>query len=453
MAAPKDLDVSTFLDDQPTSGRQWGVFILCMVVLAIDGFDTTSIGFIAPALIDSWDISKQSLGPVMMSGLLGVAVGCIIAGPLADRYGRRLVIVISMLIVGVWSIACAFSTDIVMLSAFRFLTGLGLGASMPNAATLVSEFAPKRRRSQMVASIYSGFAVGAALGGFGSDALISNFGWGSVFIVGGVIPLVFCLVLIRYLPESTAFLLSKGEAYKPRLVEAINRLRPGLATHGCRIYTSEDVLAGSGSVEALFSPKYLLGTMAIWLMLFVGLINLYLLSSWLPLLVKGAGMTLGEAALIGAIFQAGGIFGNLAIGLKMDRWGHHKIVALTILGGAITAAVIGLNTPSMRLLIPLGFVLGYFVNSANGGAYALAAQFYPAQFRATGVSWATGIGRLGSITGAGIGATMLALGWGFRELFLFLSIPASVGILALVIKYRSSRNASAHGSDSAAQLG
>jgi AAHS family 4-hydroxybenzoate transporter-like MFS transporter len=453
MGHASGVDVSTFLDDQPITIKQWLLFALCMVVLAIDGFDTTSIGFLAPALIDDWGIPKYQLGPVMMAGLFGVAMGCFVAGPLADRYGRRWVIIIAMLQVGVWSVASAFSHDIYTLATFRFLTGIGLGASMPNAATLVSEFAPKRCRSQMVTSIYSGFAIGAALGGFGSDALISHFGWSAVFIVGGIIPLVFCLLLLVALPESTAYLLTKGDRFKTKLVEAMNRLRPGTVTPTCRIYTSEDILVSHGSIRALFSPKYLVGTAAIWLLLFVGLINLYLLSSWLPLLVRGAGLTLSQAALVGGVFQAGGIFGNLAIGLKMDRWEHHKVVGFTIFGGAVTAATIGLNDPSMALLIPLGFVLGYFVNSANAGAYALTAQFYPAQFRATGVSWATGIGRFGSITGAGIGASMLAMGWGFRELFLFLCIPASLGIVALVIKRRSSRNASAQGSDPAAQPG
>ncbi|MDU8502143.1 MFS transporter [Pseudomonas syringae] len=434
MATSDRVDVSAFLDSQPIGIRQWLIFGLCLVVLGIDGFDTTSIGFIAPALIDDWGIRRQDLGPVMMSGLFGVAVGCIIAGPLADKFGRRVVVIGSVAFIGVWSLVSAYSGDVISLSVFRFLTGLGLGASMPNAATLVSECAPTRRRSQMVTSIYSGFAVGAALGGLASESLIANFGWRSVLIVGGVIPLAFSIVLLVWLPESIAFMVHRKQEFAARLVKTVNALCPGVANESTTFYTSEDSVKGKGSVRALFSRNYYKGTLLIWLILFMGLINLYLLSSWLPLLSRDAGLTLAQAAIIGALFQAGGVFGNLAIGIKMDRWNHHKVVALTILGGALTAFLIALNNPTVFILYPTVMILGYFVNSANAGAYALAAHFYPSQFRATGVSWATAVGRIGAISGAGIGASMLAMGWGFRELFFFVSVPALIGASAVLLK-------------------
>jgi AAHS family 4-hydroxybenzoate transporter-like MFS transporter len=434
MATSNRVDVSTFLDSQPVGIKQWMIFGLCLIVLGIDGFDTTSIGFIAPALIDDWGIRRQDLAPVMMSGLFGVAVGCIVAGPLADRFGRRVVVISSVAFIGVCSLISAFSGDVISLSIFRFLTGLGLGASMPNAATLVSECAPKRRRSQMVTSIYSGFAVGAALGGIASESLITNFGWRAVLIVGGVIPLAFSVVLLVWLPESIAFMVHRKNRYANRIAVAVNALSPGLADNITAFFTSEDSVKGKGSVKAIFSKNYYKGTLLIWLILFMGLINLYLLSSWLPLLSRDAGLTLAQAAIIGALFQAGGVFGNLAIGIKMDRWNHHKVVALTILGGAFTAILIALNNPTVVILYPTVMVLGYFVNSANAGAYALAAHFYPTQFRATGVSWATAVGRMGAISGAGIGASMLAMGWGFRELFFFVSVPALIGACAVMLK-------------------
>lgn len=441
MTAAASLDVSRFLDDRPIGFRQWVVFGLCMMVLAIDGFDNTAIGFIAPALIDDWGIEKHELGPVMMSGLLGTGVGCAIAGPLADRFGRRVVIIGSVFLIGAWSVVSAFSVDVLSLSIFRFLTGLGLGASMPNAATLVAEFAPKRRRSLMVTSIYAGFPIGAALGGFGSNWLIEHYGWSSVLLVGGLIPLLFTLMLWMLLPESIAFMAQQPERLKVRIIMAVNALCPGLAQANTRLYSSEDIQTGSGSVRALFTRQYASGTIAIWVLLFVGLINMYLLSSWLPMLVRIAGLTLSDAAIIGAVLQVGGVVGNFAIGWMMDRWEPHRIIATTLLGGALTATVIAFSSPIMIVLLPLTLVLGYFVNSANAGIYALSAQYYPVQFRATGVSWATGIGRLGSIFGAGIGASMLALGWGFKELFMFLSCPALIGLVAILVKLNGHRGA------------
>ncbi len=149
MSNSSTLDVSTFMDSRKMSARQWVVLFLGFMVLVFDGFDTTSIGFIAPALVDDWGLLRQDLGPVMMSGLLGLAFGSLTAGPLADRFGRRPVIIGSVLLFGFWSLVSAWSTGIVSLTVLRFLTGVGLGASMPNTATLISEFAPKRYRSHM----------------------------------------------------------------------------------------------------------------------------------------------------------------------------------------------------------------------------------------------------------------------------------------------------------------
>ncbi|MDE1165623.1 MAG: aromatic acid/H+ symport family MFS transporter [Pseudomonas sp.] len=432
------VDVSTFLDSRPMGRRQWLVVLLGFIVLAFDGFDTTSIGFVAPALIDDWGVARHDLGPVMMSSLFGLAIGSMVAGPLADRFGRKWVIIGSVFFFGVWSLASAYATGIASLTVLRFLTGVGLGASMPNTATLVSEYGPKRRRSQVVTGIYCGFTIGAALGGLGSEYLIQHFGWRSVLVAGGVLPMAFAALLLLTLPESINFLAQKP-ALKHKLLQAINKVAPGLANASTVFYSSEEKLQARNSVGALFAPQYRLGTLMIWVTLFMGLLTMYLLASWLPLLSRDAGLTLSQAAIIGSLLQAGGVLGNFTIGIKMDRWDHHKVVGLTLLGGAISAVLIALQQPTMQVLCPLIVLLGYFINGVNTGSYALATQFYPTQIRATGVSWATGMGRFGAISGAGVGALMLAANWSFAQVFLFLTVPAALGITALVIKSRQHR--------------
>lgn len=435
MALSTHVDVSTFLDERPIGVRQWLVLILGFLVLVFDGFDTTAMGFIAPALLDDWGIERQDLGPVMMSGLLGLAAGSLTAGPLADRLGRKWVIIGSVFFFGVWSLISAYATDIFTLSLLRFLTGMGLGASMPNTATLVAEYAPKRRRSQMVTFIYCGFAVGAALGGIGSKVLIEVFGWRSVLVAGGVLPIAFAVLLIPLLPESIRFL-EQQSRLKTRLTRAVNKVAPGIADANTRFYSSEEQVQGGNSVSALFTPSYRLGTCMIWLTLFMGLLTMYLLSSWLPLISRDAGLSLAEAAIIGSLLQVGGVLGNLTVGLKMDRWNPHKVIGWTIFGGAVCAVLIALLPPTMMVLCPLILLLGYFVNGVSPGCYALSAHFYPTRMRATGVSWATGIGRLGAISGAGLGALILAANWNFSQVFLFLAVPASLGILAQYFKAR-----------------
>jgi AAHS family 4-hydroxybenzoate transporter-like MFS transporter len=440
MATSARVDVGTFLDARPIGARQWLVLLLGFLVLVFDGFDTTAMGFIAPALLDDWGVQRQDLGPVMMSGLLGLAAGSLTAGPLADRLGRKLVIVGSVFFFGLWSLASAYATDIVSLSVLRFLTGMGLGASMPNTATLVAEYAPKRRRSQMVTFIYCGFAVGAALGGIGSKVLIEHSGWRSVLVAGGVLPIAFAVLLIPLLPESIRFL-AQHPGLKARLIRAVNKVAPGLAGGDTQFYSSEEQVPGGNSVGALFAPGYRLGTCMIWLTLFMGLLTMYLLSSWLPLISRDAGLSLADAAIIGSLLQVGGVVGNFTVGLKMDRWNPHKVIALTIAGGAVCAVLIALLPPTMAVLCPLILLLGYFVNGVSPGCYALSAQFYPTRMRATGVSWATGIGRLGAISGAGLGALILAANWSFGQVFLFLAVPSLLGVLAQYLKGRQARPA------------
>lgn len=429
------VDVNTFLDTRPMGARQWLVVVLGFIVLAFDGFDTTSIGFVAPALIDDWGITRQALGPVMMAGLLGLAFGAMAAGPLADRYGRKSVIVGSVFFFGLWSLACAYAVDVTSLTVLRFLTGVGLGASMPNTATLVSEFGPRRRRSHMVTGIYCGFTIGAALGGLGSEWLIQHFGWRSVMVVGGVLPIAYALVLLATLPESIGFL-AQHARFKSRLTRVVNQVAPGLADDTTAFYSSEEKIQNKSSVVALFAPSYRLGTCMIWVTLFMGLLTMYLLSSWLPLLSRDAGLSMGQAAVIGSLLQVGGVLGNFTTGMKMDRWDHHVVVGLTLLGGGLSAVLIALQQPTMEVLCPLILLLGYFINGVNTGSYALATQFYPTAMRATGVSWATGIGRFGAISGAGIGALMLAANWSFSQVFLFIFLPSSLGVLAMIIKGR-----------------
>lgn len=433
MSAQEQVDISSVLDKQPISRRQWLIVFLGFLVLGIDGFDVTAIGFIAPALIDDWQISRHMLGPVMMSGLFGLAAGSLISGPLADRYGRKKLIVGSVLFFGASSLLSAWSWNLSSLTFFRFITGLGLGAAMPNITTLVAEYAPWKYRSRLATLIHCGFNTGAALGGLLSQQLLGSWGWRSVLITGGVLPLLLAIILLRYLPESMHYMVQHPKN-KNRLMHLLNTFVPGLADDKTRFFTSEPQKAHASTARSLLHPPYTLGTIALWLTLFAGLFCVYLLSSWLPLMIKDTGLTLSQAVLMGSVFQIGGMMGNFCIGIEMDRWGRHCAIIMTLLGGACSALILGLHTPSLPGLCLLVLLLGFTINGISPGCYALAAHFYPTSIRATGVGWATGIGRLGAITSAGAGSMMLAAGWTFNDVFMFLPLPLLAGALALYCK-------------------
>src|SRR5579871_6992447 len=183
---PPAIDIVDFIDGHSVGGFQIGVLLTCAAVLFLDGFDTQAIGYVAPALAREWGLSKGALGPVFSAGLFGLMIGALLFGPLADRIGRKKIIVLSTLAFGVGTLVTSVVNDVSILLAIRFLTGLGLGGAMPNTVALTSEFSPHRRRATMVMVMFVGFSIGGWFTGLLAAALIPQFGWRSVFVVGGV---------------------------------------------------------------------------------------------------------------------------------------------------------------------------------------------------------------------------------------------------------------------------
>src|ERR1700675_4845458 len=222
------VDVADFIDQQPVGGFQLKLLLTCAAVLFLDGFDPQAIGYVAPALAAEWHLTKGALGPVFSAGLFGLMIGALLFGPLADRIGRRKIIIFSTLAFGIGALVTAFVQDVNTMLAVRFLTGLGLGGAMPNAVALTCEFSPRRRRATMVMIMFCGFSAGAALGGLLAAALIPQFGWRSVFVVGGLAPLLLVPILALRLPESVRFLALAGGA-NARVAQMLALVAPNAA--------------------------------------------------------------------------------------------------------------------------------------------------------------------------------------------------------------------------------
>lgn len=432
------LDVHTFLDHRPIGRQQKTVVFLGLLILMLDGFDTMMMGFVAPALIQDWGIDRSDLGPLMMSGIVGLSIGSLLAGPLADRFGRRWVIIVAVTLVGLFCLACAFTHNLHALTATRFLTGVGLGATMPNITTLLAECAPLRRRSLIVTSAWCGFGFGGALCGLVSEHLIQLYSWRAVFVTGGALPLLLVLALLVWLPESLRYRIQRNQSHE-RIVAATNALIPGSAdssTHfvNSELEATEETIRGPA---ALLNRRYRLGTLTIWLAMFMGFFHLYFLSNWLPLAASAAGMTYSQAATLGIILQVGGAIGNFTVGLKMDRFEPNRVVSIMFAGCAVFTLLIALSSSSFAAMGTLVFLLGYVLMSANAGCFALGAGHYPTPIRATGVSWVFGIGRVGAILGAGSGAIIMGWGWTITDMFTLLAVPVMTAALAIHLKRRA----------------
>ncbi len=266
---------------------QFGLLLLCGLCLIIDGFDVQAMGYVAPAIIADWGVSKASLGPVFGAGLFGMLLGSLVLTPVGDRYGRRPVLIASTLFFAVCMLVTPLVTTIDQLLIVRFITGFGLGSIMPNAMALVGEYSPSSSRVTRMMLVSCGFTVGAAAGGFVSAALIPAHGWHAVFWVGGAVPLVLGLAMLVWLPESIQFLVLHRRA-RSQVARWLRKLDPAIRIDDKTEVVVKESKAEGMPVAALFRDGRAGVTVLLWLISFMNLINLYFLSNWLPTLIRDA---------------------------------------------------------------------------------------------------------------------------------------------------------------------
>ncbi|WP_123334503.1 aromatic acid/H+ symport family MFS transporter [Erwinia sp. JUb26] len=430
------VNIQQAIDEAPVSRFHWVIIILGFLILAIDGFDTAAMGYIAPTLSSDWGIKRQDLGPVLSAALLGLSLGALVAGPASDRLGRKKVLVFSCLFFGLASLGTAYAQTLNTLTLWRFLTGLGLGAAMPNAITLVSEFAPKRCRSMAINTMYCGFPLGAAGGGAISSWLIPNYGWHSVLLAGAIAPLALTVLLILFLPESVKYLVHRGKDIV-QIRRIAQRFIAGDLAQVTHFYLDEErTTSKKGSVAQLFSQPWLAGTLMLWTTYFMGLVIYYVLLSWMPTLMLGMGYPLAESAWLTSLFTFGGTAGILLAGWMMDRWEAHKVVMTGFALTMLFALALGFENNHIVLFGGLIFLMGITMNGAQSGLQTLAATFYPTHCRATGIAWMQGVGRFGGVAGTMMSAQLLSQQWQADSILMFLSVPALVAAAATLYKLR-----------------
>ena len=425
------IDVQEFIDVHPLSAVQKLLLGLCFLVVAIDGFDTAIIGFIAPAIRAEWSLQIATLGPLFAAGLLGLMVGAFASGPLADRHGRKTLLIGSMMLFGVASLASAFSAGLQSLIWLRFLTGVGLGGAMPTTITIASEYCPRARRSSLVTLMFCGFTIGSAMGGFIASHVLPIYGWRALLIGGGVAPIALAPVLGWILPESVRYLVMKGGSQE-RVAHVLRRIAPAADFSGARFVGAAPPTVSP--VRQLFGGGLFTGTLLLWLSFFMSLLVVYLLTNWMPTLIQQtSGATLSDAARMAAMFQIGGTLGAIVVGWLMDRFEPHAVLCGIYAAGAVSVILISVSTATPTLMTCAVFAAGLCISGGQVGANALSAAFYPTPYRATGVSWANGVGRSGSIIGSLLGGMLLGSGWPATTVYALAAIPVITSALALAV--------------------
>lgn len=410
------------------------VAALCALVAGLDGFDTQAIAYVAPSITAAWDVAPAALGAVFSAGLIGLTVGAFLLGPLADRIGRRRVILGCVAAFGILSLATALATDVPTLIACRFLTGIGLGGAMPNLIALTSEYAPRRYKATLVTVMFCGFPLGSTLGGLVSAPLIEGFGWASVFLLGGVLPLALMPVLVFALPESLRFLARRPDA-EGRVGDVIRRVAPDASADA--VATTLAVAragpaAAPSPVAGLFREGRARTTAHLWTAFFMNLLVMYFLVNWLPSLLRASGLPLGVAVLSTAILNFGGVVGAIALGRLIDRRNPYPILAAAYAASALFIGVLATAGANVPLLLIAAGLAGVGVVGSQIGLNAVTADYYPPEMRATGIGWALGVGRVGSIVGPVMGGALLAAGWSTQALILAATIPAAAAAISLV---------------------
>ncbi len=421
------------LENQRIGGLQVRVVALCTLVQTCDGYDLNAVAWAVPSLIRAWHQPPAMFTTAFLWSSIGILIGALCAGPIGDRFGRRPLLLGSLILFGVASLLSATAASLPMLTLWRFFTGLGIGGGFSGAAALTGDYAPHRLRATMIMASFTGAPLGGFLGGQIVALMLPHFGWQSIFILGGAFPLLLVPALALWLPESPRFLARK-QSLSSRQTDLLRRLD---IDHAAR--HAVDVAQGN-PVRMLFSDGYALQTILLWIVYFCSLMNLFLFAYWMPTVLNLIGMSPSQAVFASSLRDLGAIFPVLYLGLMIDRVGPERALALHYAAGAVFIAMIALVALPYALLLVATFCAGMTITGSQTGANGTCGKLYPARMRTSGLGWALGIGRLGGIAAPALGGYLLTIGLAPTRIFLSACLFALVAAAATgLLAFRGSR--------------
>ena len=374
------IDVDQVLESGRLRGPVLVVLLCAASTLILDGFDIQAAGFAAPALVNDLHVTRAALGPALAASLVGMALGAAGIGALGDRWGRRRTLLLSTALFGFATLLAATATSVATLALWRFITGIGLGGALTTATALVAEFSPRRFRAQAIGAIQMGVPIGGMTGAALAAELIPSYGWRSVFVVGGALPVLAAAVMYFVLPESPCFLAAQGQS-----------------------------ATGRSGMRALFTPQLRWDTAIVSLAFLTNMYAVYAFFSWAPLVLTSLGFELVTAVRGALVFNLAGIVGVITISLLISRLGSRRPLAVFAFVSAAALTWLALFAHGLLPLMGGIAVAGAAISAVQVGMYTLAAHVFPTECRTSGVGWVLGTGRVGGIASALGGGLLLTL--------------------------------------------
>lgn len=422
---------SSFLDNSPISGLQIRALILCALVGMLDGNDTQIMGIAAPSIAAALYVRPSAMGWAISGSWVGAAIGAVVLGAIADRAGRKPVLIAAVLAFGLFTLLTPLADNLPVLVALRVLAGIGLGGATPCFLSLASEYTPARWRASVVSLIWAAFPLGILIGGLSNGWMLSRLSWHLAFYVGGVAPLAIAVLLLTLLPESIGFLLLRRPG-DPRIARIVTAIAPGLP-----LPTEGTVSAGLTPTNGvsgmdLFRAGRAKATLCLWLMLFA-CFGTTASMAWLPTMLQQNGVSPAASAIAASFLGFGALLGMAVGGQLIDRFGLVRALVGPLVAGAASTAAMGIWPNSAQAASMFVTLVGALVGIGASGGISLVTLVYPTAMRSSGAGWAMGLGRAGQVAIPGVVAVLLHGGWAAGSIFGALGIVPLFAALAVLL--------------------
>ena len=432
------LNVNQVIDEDKFTPFHFKVVFWCLLIILFDGYDLAINGVALPLLMQEWSLTAVQAGMLASTALAGMMFGAMMFGTLADKIGRKKVILICVVLFSGFTFAGGFASNPTEFGLLRFLAGLGIGGVMPNLVALTSEYAPQRLRATLVTTMFSGYAVGGVMAALFGAWFTPSFGWEIMFFIAGV-PLLLLPLLWKFLPESLTFLVKVQK--NEQACAILQRLEPEANIQlNAKLELTEVKVAEPAFVSSLFKQGRSGSTLLFWLAFFMCLLTLYALGSWLPKLMMAAGYSMGSSLMFLLAMNIGAVIGTVGGGILADKF-HLKPVIITLcLSGAVALSLLGFKSPQPVIYL-LVAVAGASAIGSQILLYSYVAQYYPLSVRSTGIGWASAVGRSGAIVGPILIGMLLGMELPHQINFMAVGFPVVIVAIAVALIVRTERTA------------